>query len=762
MTAPLTSALRRTAAPLAVAGVALGAGPACTPPDRPPALDPGPVLEAQAAPGSSSGDAVERPPSPPDPLERYLRLPAPAGAVAARALDSLEAAVQDWRDASTRDEAAEAADRADRVLASLPTLGDWRPLVRAELLAKAGDTAGVRRALAEVHPETGFHERWGWRFLIEALEEAEDLESARRIAEETAAESASRITARLAWLRAGELALAAGDTAAALPPLRRVLRTGTDGSAARSAARILDRLDRPGHRDEEMDVTWALLSAGDWRRAHERLAPLLDDPEVPEVERARIRLGMGQALVELRRPSRARGVLSPLTGEAVPADLAAPALYWTGRAALQEGRQSDAEAAFRRLARRAPESPLAERALLVLLDREPDGPPTPRALELLDEIFGLESPGARGELAAVRIGTAKYLRGDYARAAVTFSRYLEASPRSSARQQGAYWAGLTRERQGDREEALALFRAAYEVNPLSFYGVLAGERLGESVIGREVGSGPGPVPGIADEVANALIRLRVHRLVPTSGSFATEVERLNGYFLERAGGLAAYDYAESLIRGGFPVQGIVLGREIHRREGEWNLRLLRIVHPFPYRETIVEEARQRGLDPFFVAGLIRQESMFDAQVRSPAGAVGLMQLMPATARQVARSAGIRYSPEALTDPRTNVRLGTRFLASLVNRFDGRAEDALAAYNAGPTRLTRWRRTPEYGDRDVFVEHIPFQETRNYVKRVQQYARIYTALYGCDDFQPCPGLSYPAVLARSPTAGGAPTTSAVAR
>jgi hypothetical protein len=86
-------------------------------------------------------------------------------------------------------------------------------------------------------------------------------------------------------------------------------------------------------------------------------------------------------------------------------------------------------------------------------------------------------------------------------------------------------------------------------------------------------------------------------------------------------------------------------------------------------------------------------------------------------------------------------MGTTFLIGLVNRFDGRAEDALAAYNAGPTRLQRWRRTPEYGDRDVFMEHIPFRETRNYVKLVQQYARIYTALYGCEGFEPCLGLSY---------------------
>ena len=109
-------------------------------------------------------------------------------------------------------------------------------------------------------------------------------------------------------------------------------------------------------------------------------------------------------------------------------------------------------------------------------------------------------------------------------------------------------------------------------------------------------------------------------------------------------------------------------------------------------------------------------------------------------------------------PATNVRLGTAYLASMVQRFDGRAEDALSAYNAGPGRIRQWRGRPEYRDTHVFLEHIPFRETRNYVKVVQQNTRIYTALYGCGDFDPCLGLSYRAAVARSSVAGGAPSSS----
>src|SRR5690606_12311288 len=96
----------------------------------------------------------------------------------------------------------------------------------------------------------------------------------------------------------------------------------------------------------------------------------------------------------------------------------------------------------------------------------------------------------------------------------------------------------------------------------------------------------------------------------------------------------------------------------------------------------------------------------------------------------------RFAPDLLADPELNVRLGTAYLSSMLRRFDGNVVDALVAYNAGPSRVQQWRQRPEYRDPDVFIEHIPFQETRGYVKIVQQYGRIYRALYGCADFSPC--------------------------
>jgi len=144
---------------------------------------------------------------------------------------------------------------------------------------------------------------------------------------------------------------------------------------------------------------------------------------------------------------------------------------------------------------------------------------------------------------------------------------------------------------------------------------------------------------------------------------------------------------------------------------------------------VEREARRNGLDPFLVAGLIRRESIFDPNAVSAAGAVGLMQVMPETGAGLAQGAGIAgFRSSMLKDPAVNLRLGTRFLAAQVRRYPTLTE-VFAAYNAGPGRVARWRSFPEYGDEDLFVERIPFEETRTYVKKVRVNVHVYEMLYG---------------------------------
>ncbi len=148
--------------------------------------------------------------------------------------------------------------------------------------------------------------------------------------------------------------------------------------------------------------------------------------------------------------------------------------------------------------------------------------------------------------------------------------------------------------------------------------------------------------------------------------------------------------------------------------------------PTPFRKEVQAAAREIGLDPAYVYGLIRQESRFVLNARSTVGASGLMQLMPATARWTAKKIGLDYSADLINDRDTNLRLGTHYLKLVLDDFSGSQALAAAAYNAGPGRPRKWREGPLL-EPAVWAENIPFAETRDYVKKVLSNSAYYAAL-----------------------------------
>ena len=150
--------------------------------------------------------------------------------------------------------------------------------------------------------------------------------------------------------------------------------------------------------------------------------------------------------------------------------------------------------------------------------------------------------------------------------------------------------------------------------------------------------------------------------------------------------------------------------------------------PTPFRTEVLARSRDIGLDPAYVYGLIRQESRFVMDAKSGAGASGLMQIMPATAKWTAKKIGIDYTPDLLTDREANIKLGTSYLKLVLDDFAGSQPMAAAAYNAGPGRPRRWREGPSL-EAAIWAENIPFSETRDYVKKVLSNATFYSALLG---------------------------------
>jgi len=154
----------------------------------------------------------------------------------------------------------------------------------------------------------------------------------------------------------------------------------------------------------------------------------------------------------------------------------------------------------------------------------------------------------------------------------------------------------------------------------------------------------------------------------------------------------------------------------------------RILFPEAWWDTIQSESAKNNLDPYLVASLIRQESEFDPSVISYANAYGLMQLLPSVGRSMAREEGMNhFATFQLLDPATNIRLGCRYLREMLDKFGGVQEYALAAYNAGDSRVTDWQSAGPYSGIDEFVESIPFTQTREYVEAILRNEETYRAI-----------------------------------
>jgi soluble lytic murein transglycosylase len=156
--------------------------------------------------------------------------------------------------------------------------------------------------------------------------------------------------------------------------------------------------------------------------------------------------------------------------------------------------------------------------------------------------------------------------------------------------------------------------------------------------------------------------------------------------------------------------------------------VLAVIYPLDYWPLIKKYADANSLDPYLMAALVAQESTFTADVRSPANAYGLMQLLPATGRLYARKVGLQYSARLLTQAEPNIRMGMKYFKDLSDRLGGN-HYALASYNAGPSKVSLWMSERPGITQDEFIDDIPFPETQAYVKRILGTAEDYRRLYG---------------------------------
>ncbi|MDX1495671.1 MAG: transglycosylase SLT domain-containing protein, partial [Longimicrobiales bacterium] len=333
---------------------------------------------------------------------------------------------------------------------------------------------------------------------------------------------------------------------------------------------------------------------------------------------------------------------------------------------------------------------------------------------------------ARAGQARMRSGQIHLRRGDLQAAAEVFEQYLSDFPEGRRWQEAAYWAGRTRLELGDTAAGEAHLRHVL-TQPVEYYAVMAADLLG---VDFEVDMPPGEAPEEPGWLTEGLARLDMLTEAGLERGAEAEIARLRARADDTRG--PRLRLAQALIDRGRTIDGINLGWALLSDEGGWDREILHVTYPFPYRELVRREAAEWGIDPFMMAAIIRQESAFKADIVSRAGAIGLMQVMPPTGAQLARTHGPDgFTEESLTKPEVNLHLGAAFFVDMSRRYDNELPLVLSAYNAGPTRATRWRRYPEASDPLRFTERIPFTETRGYVKNVRRNLGLYRVLYGQD-------------------------------
>jgi soluble lytic murein transglycosylase len=352
-----------------------------------------------------------------------------------------------------------------------------------------------------------------------------------------------------------------------------------------------------------------------------------------------------------------------------------------------------------------------------------------RAMEKRDYNLAYHLAAAHGQTEAKTVVQAEFLAGWLAlrflnnpgEAESHFRAQYEASTTPISRSRGAYWIGRAEETLGNQDSADQAYEDAAALN-ITYYGQLAATKLEEHpVIFAK------PEPAVPASVRNAFFDRDIIRAVERLHLLG-ENDRTHVFFH------AATEAAEK--RADFALL-MELAYQIHRPDyaieaakAANQKNMLMASGGFP----VLDRALPRPPEPAFTHALIRQESMFNPNAESPVGAEGLMQLMPKTAKSVARMCGLKYKEKRLCEPDYNLRLGTTFIQQQLNMFNGSYVLALAAYNAGPSRVHEWMnqigdpRDPNIDPVD-WIEMIPVPETRNYVQRIIESLQVYRARLG---------------------------------
>jgi peptidoglycan lytic transglycosylase len=480
----------------------------------------------------------------------------------------------------------------------------------------------------------------------------------------------------------------------------------------------------------------AFFVAGRWREARTEYEGLLPKLSGSDHERAELRVA--ECDVQLgASPERLTSV------SLSDPDLDAERIFAISQVYRSQKLESQMLDDVDQLTKRFPQSSWAEEGLFaagnyywVNMDRD-------RAADFYRRVLDIHA-GKYAPTAAWRVAWTTYLDRK-PEAADLLEAYVRQFPTSSYIPDALYWLGRSYERSGNPALARIFYITAVRRFPLTYFGAKAAERVRPEPEG--IGTSPSnpaeflsviplaPSLPLMDQPRAAMAReqqSRAQALSDIAFDASAELEYRAAYAATHLPQFLI-DAAGAAVAAGHYAAGMMAVRQLFpqleaRRVQEIPIEAWRAAFPLPYETSLRSAASRNQLDPMLVAGLIRQESAFESNAMSRAGAVGLMQVMPKTALKLARQMKVRYTRARLTDPSYNLRLGSHYLAGLIQSF-GTPEAALAAYNAGEDRVQQWTSGQNYLEAAEFVESIPFTQTREYVQIVIRNAEVYQQVYG---------------------------------
>jgi soluble lytic murein transglycosylase len=628
--------------------------------------------------------------------------------------------------------------------ARLPQVADYAAYYLAAARLEQNDAAAIAAQLAPVRQTAIPSPLAGKSWLLEA----------RALQDKTPAEAVRILRGHYAALPQpdGALALAdcyqaSGDLAAAADFYQRVYYEYPAGDAAVSSAAALLSLKEalgaaypPPLAAQSLHRAARLLALRDFAGARSEYQAALDLAAAQALERE-------QALVRLAAVDLAAGSAASAAAQLRALDLtqpeaAAERLYYLEECARRMDDDQAVLAAAAELREKYPQSPWRLKALTAAAGHFLAANRPTDYLPLYQTAYQDFPADPAAGLCHWRLAFNAYLN-DAPDAEAQLRDHVRLFPNHPTAGAALYFLGRSAERRNDLSAARADYDRILAAFGNYYYASLAAERLTTTEL-------RAAAPDESAAAFLAAIPFPAYKPLPAEPTRPTTLRIARSRVLRSAG---LPDLADSELRFGAATDGqpVLLGMEMASAADSPHLavhtmklmapdyltlpldraprQFWEFLFPLPYRDQLFAASRAHGVDPYLIAGLIRQESEFDPTALSHAGAYGLTQVRPVTGREFARRAGLqRFTTGTLLQPDANLKLGATILRFMLDRNNGSLVQTLAAYNAGPARVAAWVGWRAYREPAEFVESIPFMETRDYVQAVLRNTAMYRRLY----------------------------------